>query len=289
MLYNLLFCLTVGGGLIMIELAYLRSDMKIAVQETMLHGRSMVDKLTHAQQLGIDGIEFFAESLTERVPEISAVMQNLDIRASAVNLGRIDGYLSPVLAEREHAISAMRQAMADAVDLGAEHVVFVPHFGGPRMPDLTPYRAPIELDSEMMIWLLRTVSDLAYAIGVELDMLPVNHYESYFMNRVEQAAFFRRKIKDHPHVKIAANLFHMAMEETDIIATLREHSQHIGYLYLSDTNRRLPGQGMLDFGAVAAVLREINYAGWITLTCADHFMRPADLPQSFSYLKSCGF
>lgn len=262
--------------------------MKFAVQEHMLHGRHIVDKLAHARQIGVVGIEFFAAGLTDRVPEIGAAMEGSGIRASAVNLGRMDGYLSPVLAEREMAISAMRQAMADAVDLGAEHVVFVPHFGAPRMPDLTPYRSPLELESEMMIWLLRTVSDLAYAIGVELDMLPVNHYESHFMNRVEQAAFYRHKIKDHFHVKIAANVFHMAMEDWDITRALREHGQHIGYVYLSDSNCRLPGQGMTDFAAVAAALRDINYTGWLILSCGETFKQGADIPTSLAYLKGCG-
>ena len=55
--------------------------------------------------------------------------------------------------------------MADAVDLEAEYVSFVPHFGATAMPDLTPYQTPLDLEKEMMIWLLRTVSDLAYAMG----------------------------------------------------------------------------------------------------------------------------
>src|SRR5262245_6908107 len=138
--------------------------MRIAIQEDMLPGRSIVEKLQNAQMLNFAGVEFWAHGLTERVPEIAAAIAETGVPAAAVNLGRRDGYLSPDLHERERAISAMRQAMGDAVDIGAGHVVFVPHFGGPRMPDLTPYRSPIELESEMMIWLLRTVSDLAYAI-----------------------------------------------------------------------------------------------------------------------------
>lgn len=259
--------------------------MKFAVQEHLLSGRSVVDKLKHAQALGLNGIEFFAEGLTERVPEIVAALEQTGLQVAAVNLGRRDGYLSPLLVEREQAISTMRQAMADALDLGAYHVVFVPHLGAPRMPDLTPYRAPIELDSEMMIWLLRTVSDLAYAIGVELDMLPVNHYESYFLNRLDQAAFFRRKIKDHAHVKVAANLFHLALEEPDIIGALREHAKHLSYVYLADHNGRLPGQGMMDFAAVTTVLREIEYDGWLTFTCNDQYAPTVNIAASLDYLR----
>lgn len=258
--------------------------MPIAVQEHLLPGRSIMDKWTSARALGLDGIEVEAKDLTARVPEMAAAVMETGVRVAAVNLGWRDGYLSPEREEREAAISAMRQAMADAVDLNAAHVLFVPHFGPTRMPDLTPYRAPVELDAEMMIWLLRTVSDLAYAMDIELDMLPVNHYETYFMTRLEHAVRFRRKIKDHAHVKIAANLYHTALEEADWLGALREHLPHIGYIQVSDHNCRLPGQGMMDFGALAAALGD--YSGW--LTCAGTQASEAELRASVDFLRGCG-
>ncbi|MBZ0291241.1 MAG: sugar phosphate isomerase/epimerase [Anaerolineae bacterium] len=267
--------------------------MRIAIQESLLPGRSLQERIARASRWGLDGVEFEAKGLTARVPEIADVLARHAMKASAVNMGEQDGYLAPQLAEREQAISRLRQAMADAVDIGAPHVVFVPHFGGPRMPDLTPYRSPIELESEMLVWLLRTVSDLAYAIGVELDMLPVNHYETYFMNRLDQAIRFRQKIKDHRHVKVAANLFHLMLEEQDAMTALRTAGKHIGYLYITDSNGRLPGQGMMDFAALAQVLKEIEYDGWLTLTYqGQHPHHPApsmhDLPDCLAMLRQTG-
>ncbi len=269
--------------------------MQLAIQEDMLAGRTVLEKLEQAAQLGFEGVEFWAEGLTERVPEIVGALAATGLKASAVNQGRRDGYLSPDLAEREAAISQLRQTMADAVDIGAYHVLFVPLYGASKMPDLTPYRSPIELEGEMLVWLLRTVSDLAYAMGVELDMQPANRYETYFLNRLEQGAFFRRKIKDHPHVKIAAGLFHMAMEEDDALGSLREYGSHLGYIHVSDHNGRLPGQGMLDFTLVIRVLREIGYDGWLSYACgetgqnqrnANRFM--AELPASIHLLREAG-
>lgn len=261
--------------------------MQIAVQEAMLPGRSIQDKFEAARALGFDGVEVYASDLTARVPEIAEAARQAGIQIAAVHMGRRDGYISPERAEREAAISALRQTMADAVDLGAGHVLFVPHYGATRMPDLTPYRAPVELEAEMMIWLLRTVSDLAYAIGVELDMLPVNRYETYFMTRLEHALRFRRKIKDHAHIKIAVNTFHMAQEEIDWLGALRDSLPHIGYIQMAEQNRGLPGQGALDFAALAAVLREAGYAGWLTCACE---MNPgSDLGASLAHLRRVGF
>lgn len=239
--------------------------MPLAIQETLLPGNTLLEKLKNARSLGFEGVEFPADGLGDRVPQIVEGLQQTGLRPSAVNLGRRDGYIAPELNVREAAISALREAMADSVDIGAHRVIFVPHFGAPRMPDLTPYRAPVELAGEMMIWLLRGMSDLAYAIGIELDMQPRNRDDTYFMNRLEHAVFFRQKIKDHPHVMIAPHLFHMAGEESDPVQTLRKHAAHIAYLHLADSNGGLPGTGDLDFEAIANVLRENEYAGWVTL------------------------
>lgn len=236
---------------------------KLAIQEDMLPGRNIIEQLTNASHLQLSGVEFWADGLTTRIPEIADALEKTDMLACGVNLGRMDGYLSPDLHARESAISRMRQAMADAIDLNAEYVSFVPHYGATQMPDLTPYHTPLDLEKEMMIWLLRTVSDLAYALGIQLVMQPINRYESHFMNRVEQAKFFRQKIKDHPHVMIAPNLFHMALEEDNIFKTLKTYEADIGTLYLSDSNRRLPGQGLIPFDKVGETLKTINYEGWL--------------------------
>jgi sugar phosphate isomerase/epimerase len=245
--------------------------MKFAIQEDMLPGRTLKARLSNARALGFDGVEFWSETLTARVPEVAEALAENGLTASAVNMGHIDGFLYPEAKVRDGAVSAMRQALADASDIGAVGVTFVPHYGANRQPDLTPFKTPIEIEYELMVWLLRGVSDLAYAIGVELYMQPVNRYETHFMTRLEQAVHFRRQIKDHPFVKVAANLFHMALEETQPLESLRtalqSEAKDVGVIYLADSNRRLPGQGLLDFAAVMREIKNSGYDGWLTLEC----------------------
>lgn len=260
---------------------------KLAIQEDMLPGRTVHEHLSNAKHLNLSGVEFWADDLTERVPEIASALEQNNMSACGVNLGRVDGYLSPDLQTRETAIGLMRQAMANAVDLGADYVSFVPLYGASGMPDLTPYRSPIDLEKEMMIWLLRTVSDLAYAIGTQLLMQPINHYETHFMNRMEQAKFFRKKIKDHPHVKIAPNLFHMALEEDDLNATLQTYQDDIGVIYLADSNRRLPGHGLIPFESVGETLKTINYEGWLVLECGNPSQNQHSAYQYYDMLPAC--
>jgi sugar phosphate isomerase/epimerase len=227
-----------------------------------------------------------ALGLSDRVPALAEAVQQTGVKVAAVHMGRQDGYIAPDLDEREAAINTLRQAFADAADLGAAHVVFVPQYGPTRMPDLRPYQSPIELESQMMIRLLRTVSDLAYAMGVELDYLPVRRDQSSFLNRLDHAARFREKIKSSPYVKVAANLCHCAIEEADWQAALRDNLPHIGYIQIGEQDGALPGQGMLDFAALAAILAD--YPGWLTL-CAEADKAWSEVPASMAYLRRVGF
>jgi sugar phosphate isomerase/epimerase len=175
-------------------------------------------------------------------------------------------------------------------------VLVVPHYGAPTVPDLTPYKSVIQLQYELLHNHLRTLSDYVYAIGVDFYIQPVNRYETQFINNLADAVRVRRRIKDHPHVKIAPDLFHMALEETDLAGSIREHAADIGYIHLADSNRRLPGRGMTDFAAIAKSLSESNYEGWVTLSCgqpghnaefAKHIL--AELSACIERLKQAGF
>ncbi|MGJ3237715.1 MAG: sugar phosphate isomerase/epimerase family protein [Anaerolineae bacterium] len=248
--------------------------MKLAIQADMLPGRTAQERYQQAQALGFDGIELWADGLDERLYDVALSLNDLSLEVASVHLGRRDGYLSPDMDTREQAISAMRQAMATAVDLQAPNVVFVPHWGALTSPDLTPHRSAEEISGDLMIWLLRTVSDLAYALGTTLHMQPRHRYHTAFMNTMAQAVTFSDAIKDNPHVRIAPHLFDMALEEDDVPATLKQHGGRIGYLYLADSNGRLPGQGLYDWQTIAEAINASGYDGWLCLSTGDAITDP---------------
>ena len=59
----------------------------------------------------------------------------------------------------------------------------------------------------------------------------------------------------------------MNIEESDMAASLEIAMPHLGYVHLSDSNRREPGQGHVDFVEVFSVLRRNDYEGWATMEC----------------------
>jgi sugar phosphate isomerase/epimerase len=269
--------------------------MRIAIQEDMLPAPTMLGKFEQAKALGVDGIEFWGVGLAEKVRDIAIAMIETGVAAAAVNHGRQASMLSPDPRERDRALAQLRESICCAADIQAKGVIFVPHFGEPALPNLAPWRTPNELQADLLNEHLRTLEDFAYALGVELYIEPINRYETTFLNRLDQAGAIAAK-RNHKHVKIVADVFHMALDETDLSAAIRANSAQIGHVHLADSNRRLPGQGTTDFAALATALHEVGYEGWCALECGNPSANQpraaqylTEFPACLAYLRSAGW
>ncbi len=269
--------------------------MRIAIQEDMLPGRSILEKFEQAKALGVQGIEFWGRGIDMRVEQIVEAADRTGLKPAMINHGRQGRILDPDYLTREAALEELRGSIMAAADIGAAGVVFVPHFFSPIMPDLSPWMTAAEIEAEMLHMHLRTLSDYADAMGVMLLIEPINRYETHLFNRLEQAGTAAKRI-NHPKVKIVADVFHMSLEETDLPKAITDHADLIGHVHLADHNRRLPGQGFLPFDKVAAAFKAINYDGWAALECGEpsnNAPRAAqyltELPASLAHLRTAGF
>ena len=258
---------------------------KLAIPEAMLPGATPMQKLATAAELGFGGVEFAAEGLDDRLPEIYDALLANGLAASGVSMGKAAGWLAADRAKRASAADSLRRALACALDLEAEYVTFVPHYGESDLPDLTPFASPRELQKELLIWLLRGISDLAEVMDAQLAILPVNSGETTFVTCLDDAAFFRGQVHNHPNITLAANTCCLALEEEDIAASLAAHSRALSVVYLADDNRRLPGQGALPFPRLADALRSSAYAGWLVLN--GECKGIAELQDCLDYLLQC--
>ena len=100
--------------------------------------------------------------------------------------------------------------------------------------------------------------------GVTLLLEPLNRYESDDPQTVEQGLEIMRTVGS-PRLRLLADTFHMNIEETSILASLKAARQYLGHVHLADSNRQAPGHGHLDIAAVVQTLRDIGYAGYLSL------------------------
>lgn len=264
---------------------------KLAIQEALLPGETVDERLALARELGCCGVEFAAEGLDARIDEIDETLRANGLAASGLNLGETDGWVSADIGRRRRANDMLREALACALDLEAEYVTFAPQRGASDMPDLTPFASPMELQKELLIWLLRGFSDLADAMDAKLALLPLERGETEFLTRLEQALQFCREVDNHPMITIAASARALALEEADPLAALESHQAALSVIYLTDSGKGLPGVGALPFPEIGAALRKTNYKGWLVVAgrAADEERRHrAELASRFAYLRNCG-
>ena len=125
--------------------------MKIAIQESALPGETVLQKLQNAQKIGIRGVEFAAEGLHQRIDEILGAREATGVQAAAVDAGATH-LLHPDFNQRDKAIVTLRTAMTDALDIGADGVVFIPHYSTSAvLPDLRPYKSAVEMEGELLV------------------------------------------------------------------------------------------------------------------------------------------
>ena len=254
---------------------------RLAIQEDMLPGPRLSDRFAQAADLGVQGIELWSKTLSAQVDDIQRLSGRGGVVAASVNHGRRSRFLDPDPSERERALSELREALTLAGRVGAAGVVFVPHFFGPLLPDLSPFMEAVSLERALLAAQLESLAEHADRAGVQLWVEPVNRYETHLLVRLQDAASLVAPL-NHPRLGIVADLFHMALDELDIPAAIRDQAAAIGHVHLADGNRRLPGQGATDFKAAFAALDEIGYTGWMAFECGE----PGDNRQrAESYLK----
>ncbi len=108
---------------------------------------------------------------------------------------------------------------------------------------------------------IKTAEDLDIIYGIEL----VNRFEQYVLNSVEEGLEFIAQV-DSPMGKILLDMFHMSIEEDSAPAAIRKAGDKLCHIHISQNNRKAPAPGgAIDWPAVAAALRDINYDGRIVM------------------------
>ena len=238
--------------------------MRLAIREDMAPGQTVPEKLAWVERVGLDGMELHTATMEIPRDELAAIMADTPVKASAIE--GIPKLIDPDPAVRAAAKDEIRARLELAARLGAAGVLVVPQFGRrPALPDLAPSKTAAELETELFVAQLTELAPVARAAGVSLFQEPLNRYEAYLVNRLEQGVAFGERVG--PEIGVMADFFHMNIEEADIAASIRAAGSRVVYVHAADSNRVQPGKGHLDFRPGFAALKAIGYDGWIALEC----------------------
>lgn len=268
--------------------------MNFSLRETMVPGEHLADQLAWLAETGVAGIELAGPSLDLPPAEIVAIAADSPVQVVSLDGGV--GLLDPDPHRRAATKDQIRARLDLAAALGARGVLLVPQFGrGPVLPDLSPLASAADLERELLVAQLRELLPAAAAAGVPLYLEPLNRYEAYLINRLEQGLAIADAAgvapgetgpgHDGARIGVLADFFHMGIEEANIAASITAAAGRIVHVHVADSNRRQPGLGHLEFGPGLAALTAGGYDGFYGFECAIHGEPAAAITASMAYLR----
>ncbi|MFP3220214.1 MAG: sugar phosphate isomerase/epimerase [Candidatus Marsarchaeota archaeon] len=259
--------------------------MKFSVQENLVPGRGMAEKLSILEELGYEGIELWGtQELGQQLNAYKELLGSHRVKVSTICSGYRGDLLSASRAERDTAVADIKDRLKWASELGAVGVIVVPTFGASKIPDLSPYSSAFELERELLIVELKELSKSALDLGVSVLLEPLNRYETHFLKRLEDA--YRIALEAGEGVAVMADFFHMNIEEADMASAIKSAFPRLLHVHLADSNRVRPGAGHTDFKPAFKVLREMGYDHYGALECSLAGEPKRELAEALAYLRS---
>jgi sugar phosphate isomerase/epimerase len=218
-----------------------------------------------ARALGFDAVELFPPSPHAVEPaELKRLLSDNGLSLAAVGTGA--GWVK----HRLTLTSPDELVREQAREFVWAMVEFAATFGAPAIIGSMQGRweSPGTRDEALgrLADALGMLGEHAASYGTTLVYEPLNRYETNLVNRLDDGVSLLAKV-GRPNVKLLADLFHMSIEEVNLADAIRSAGSHVGHVHLADSNRRPAGGGHTDFGPVAAALREIGYAGYVSAEC----------------------
>ena len=216
-----------------------------------------------AAELGYDALEMHLRTPEDApVSELQALQDRYGVKVSGVATGLsklVDGlsFIDPDAAVRRKATDRIRGFIDWASPLGAYIVI------GSMRGNLPAGDERFESLKRMRECMTELV---AYAEEKDVTLLleVINRYENNYLNTAAETIEYVGSYNSD-HLKTHLDLFHMNIEEADMLGAIRAVGKDLGLIHFADNNRRACGEGAFDFTPILGTLAEVGYTGYLSL------------------------
>lgn len=254
--------------------------LKLCSQDGRVPGKSVAEKVAKLEKWGASAIEFGGLS-PEKVKEIKKVMSGSPLKVAAICWGSDKGSLvSMDMAVRNEGIKKLKEQLAMAGEIGSTGVIFVPTFN-----KQSTLKAE-ELD-RIMWEILPDIGEYAVKCNSRVLLEPLNKLETYYINRVEQAAAICAKVNS-PGICLMGDFYHMSREESDQEKAFMSGGKWLHHVHLATGKKRiLPGMEPHSYVEGFKGLKKMGYQEYCSLECGAPKGTNWDeeIPKAFDYLR----
>lgn len=223
--------------------------------------------LKRLSRFGYDGIEISGEPDRYPTAEVRKLLDQYGLECWGAVTIMTEGrdLVHESKSVRRDTVAYMKDCIRMIRELGGTIFCVVPSTVGKVKPMASPHQE--------WTWLvegLTEVADDALENDVKIGIEPLNRFETYLINRHDQAVALAEEVDRG--VGVVLDAFHINIEEVDPHAAIRNVGSRLIDFHVADNNRKPAGQGRYDWKAVLKTLEEIGYDSYLTA----EFVLPVD-------------
>jgi len=209
---------------------------------------------------GYDGIEISGEPAVYDPAHVRRLLEEHDLSCwggvtlmtGGRDLVHEDHYV------RLASVQYVKDTLTMLSEMGGKILTVVPSTVGKVVPMASP-----EEEWGWCVEGLQQCQAHAESVGVRMGIEPLNRFETYFINRADQAQAMARDVGGNCGVTL--DIFHMNMEEADWARAIRDTGSDLVDFHVADNNRMPCGQGGLDWEAIVGALVAAGYGDYLTV------------------------
>ena len=234
---------------------------------TWMRSEPLARSLERATRFGYTSVELTGEPSATPLAETAKLLA--DVGMSCWGAGSVmRGERNLAAADpdqRARTVDYLRAVARMVGELGGSILTVVPTTIGLLEPE-----GPADREWANVVEGLQAVEREASALGVRLAIEPINRFETYLVNRVDQALALADDVAGA--CGVCVDTFHLAIEESDLLGAIEAAGPRLHDVHVADNNRLAPGMGTLPWADIVAALARVGYDGAL----AAEFLPPVD-------------
>jgi len=253
------------------------SVLKLASQEGRIPGKSIEEKIAKLETWGGVGLEVGGGGLSKRVTSLKNALKGTSIKMAAICAGFSGVPVSHDPAQRELAVTTIKEILSAAGELGSTGVIVVPAFNGKTTLGNKEAR-------KVLTDMLPDIGEHAVKCGTRVLIEPLNRREAFFLRQLADAAAICRDV-NHPGICMMGDFYHMNIEETSDCGAFLSAGKYLHHVHLASAKRNLPGQDERSFVDGFRGLKMIGYSDYCSLECGCVGDAAIEIPKAFRFLE----
>ena len=240
--------------------------MRVAMHNLM-RAEPLEVTVARLAKCGYDAIEISGEPERYNTKDVNKLLADHGLKCwGSVTLMLGDrNLLASSEKNRAMSVKYVKDTITMVKELRGEEITIVPGTVGKLVAEASP-----DEEWKWAVDSLKECYEHGQKEGVRLALEPLNRFETYFLNRHDQALALAEAVG--PQCGICLDAFHMNIEEKDMFQAIRNSASRLNDFHVADNNRMACGMGAFDWKKIIGTLKEVGYDGALTV----EFVAPLD-------------